>query len=345
MGQDEVDVLQRLLARLLHVELGAGQLGIGEVHGVVHMAHTVDVPEPHLDVGREARHRGADTRRLDKTFGAHFSRIRRVNSSDKSNTACFEGVPRSGGRGGKLCSASFRYIVHERSIRRRRVSSTERITFAGTPAITLPAGICADSRTTAPLATTEPWPITAPLLIVAFIPIRQSAPTVHPWTTAAWPTVTLAPKVAGRPRSTCTTTLSWTFESRPTTIESKSPRSTAPCQTLAPSSTVTSPTSTALGATKIILSLEVYEDVLHVRVEQNRVDSLFQAQPGLLPPEERSLRECDGILVDRNHTGLQALRNRVRLLDVLRPHAGGQSIGRVIRPRDRLVEVVEPEGG
>src|SRR2546425_2326824 len=135
--------------------------------------------------------------------------------------------------------------------------------------------------------------------------------------------VTRSPIVAGIPRSTCTTTLSWTFESRPTTIESKSPRSTAPCQTLAPSSTVTSPTSTALGATKIILSLEVYEDVLHVRVEENRVDSLFQAQPGLLPPEERSLRERNGILVNRNHAGLQALRNRVRLLDILRPHTGG----------------------
>src|SRR5438309_2077645 len=67
------------------------------------------------------------------------------------------------------------------------------------------------------------------------------------------------------PRSTCTTTLSWTFESRPTTMESKSPRSTAPCQTLAPSSIVTSPTSTALGATWIIVSLEVHEDVLQVR--------------------------------------------------------------------------------
>src|SRR5438309_8335929 len=214
-------------------------------------------------------------------------------------------------------------MVQERSIRRRRVSSTERITFAGTPAITLPAGICADSRTTAPLATREPGPITAPLLMVAFIPIRQSSPTLHPWTTAAWPTVTRAPKVAGMPRSTCTTTLSWTFESRPTTIESKSPRSTAPCQTLAPSSIVTSPTSTALGATWIIVSLEVHEDVLHVRVEEDRVDPLFQAQAGLLPPEERSLRERNGILVNRNHTGLQALRNRVRLLDILRPHTGG----------------------
>src|SRR3989440_6139201 len=156
--------------------------------------------------------------------------------------------------------------------------------------------------------------------------------------------VTRAPKVAGMPRSTCMTTLSWTFESRPTTMESKSPRSTAPCQTLAPSSTVTSPTSTALGATWIIVSLKVHEDVLHVRVEEDRVDPLFQAQAGLLPPEEGRLRERDGIFVDRHHAGLQALRYRMGLRDVLGPDARGQPIGCVIGPDDRLVEIGEPEG-
>src|SRR6266550_7202428 len=112
------------------------------------------------------------------------------------------------------------------------------------------------------------------------------------------------------PRSTCTTTLA-----------SKSPRSTAPCQTLAPSSIVTSPTSITLGATWIIVSLEVHEDVLHVRVEEDRVDPLFHAQAGLLPSKEGRLRERDGILVDRHHAGLQALGHRVGLRDVLGPHA------------------------
>src|SRR6266566_5026788 len=125
------------------------------------------------------------------------------------------------------------------------------------------------------------------------------------------------------PRSTCMTTLSWTFESRPTTMESKSPRSTAPCQTLEPSFTITSPTSTALGATWIIVSLKVHEYVLHVRVEQDRIDPLFRAQAGLLPPEEGRLRERDGILVNRHHAGLQALRHRVGLRDVLGPDTGG----------------------
>src|SRR5213596_3374961 len=108
----------------------------------------------------------------------------------------------------------------ERSIRRRRVSSTVRIVFAGTPAIRVPAGNAAVSRTTAPLATTDPEPIRAPLLIVEFMPIKQSSPMEQPWTTAACPTVTRRPITAGMPRSTCTTALSWTFESRLTTIES-----------------------------------------------------------------------------------------------------------------------------
>src|SRR5712691_3299017 len=173
--------------------------------------------------------------------------------------------------------------------------------LAGTPAIRPPTGNSAFSRTTAPLATTDPEPITAPLLIVEFMPTRQSSPTEQPWMTAAWPTVTRRPITAGKPRSTCTTTLSWMFESRATTIESKSPRSTAPCQILAPSSTVTSPTRTALGATKIIGSLEVHEHVLDVGVEQDRIDALLLAESGLLPSEERRLRERDGELVDRDH--------------------------------------------
>src|SRR5437870_2294497 len=143
------------------------------------------------------------------------------------------------------------------------------------------------------------------------------------------------------PRSTCTTTLSWTFESRPTTMESKSPRSTAPCQTLAPSSIVTSPARTALGATWIIRSLEVHEDVLHVRVEQHRVDPLLLAEAGLLPPEERRLREGDRELVDGDHPRLQAARDRVRLRDILGPDACRETVRRVVCVADRVVQVGE----
>src|SRR5256712_2477644 len=213
--------------------------------------------------------------------------------------------------------------------------------LAGTPAIRPPAGNSAFSRTTAPLATTDPEPITAPLLIVEFMPTKQASPIEHRWPTAAYPTVTRRPITAGKPRSTCTTALSWTFESRPTTIESKSPRSTAPCQMLAPSSTVTSPTRTALGATYIIVSLEVHEDILDVGVEQDRVDALLLTEPRLFPPEERRLREGDRELVDRDHARLQSSRDRVRLRDILRPDTRRETVGRVVRLRNRVVHPVE----
>ncbi len=84
------------------------------------------------------------------------------------------------------------------------------------------------SSTTEPAATSEPAPITARLSTVADMPIRQSSSIVHPCSTAAWPTLTRAPTVAGIPSSTCTVTLSCRLVSSPMLIASMSPRSTAP---------------------------------------------------------------------------------------------------------------------
>src|SRR3989442_10708187 len=131
------------------------------------------------------------------------------------------------------------------------------------------------------------------------------------------------------------------FESRPTITSSKSRRSTAQCQTLAPSSIVTAPTRTALGATKIIRSLEVHEDVLHVGVEQHRVDPLLLPEAGLLPPEERRLREGDRKLVDGDHARLQAAGDGVRLRDILGPHACRETVRCVVGAADRFVQVGE----
>src|SRR3989442_15718286 len=131
------------------------------------------------------------------------------------------------------------------------------------------------------------------------------------------------------------------FESRPTITSSKSRRSTAQCQTLAPSSIVTAPTRTALGATKIIRSLEVHEDVLHVRVEQHRVDPLLLPEAGLLPPEERRLREGDRKLVDGDHPRLQPTGDGVRLHDILRPDTCRETVRCVVRVADYLVQVGE----
>src|SRR5256712_4987084 len=68
MGQDEVDLVERPLVCLMHVELGPRELDVGKVHGVVDVAHPVDVAEAHLDVRREARHPSVDAERRRKTF-------------------------------------------------------------------------------------------------------------------------------------------------------------------------------------------------------------------------------------------------------------------------------------
>src|SRR2546427_239818 len=55
VGQNEIDLVERALARLMHIELRPRELDVGQVDGVVHMAHSVDVAEPHLDVRGETR--------------------------------------------------------------------------------------------------------------------------------------------------------------------------------------------------------------------------------------------------------------------------------------------------
>ena len=64
-----------------------------------------------------------------------------------------------------------------------------------------------------------------------------------------WPIVTFAPTTVGRSSAQWMTQLSWTLEPSPMTIALLSPRRTAPNQIEAPASTVTSPISTAVGAT------------------------------------------------------------------------------------------------
>lgn len=99
-------------------------------------------------------------------------------------------------------------------------------------------------------ATIEPAPITAPLSTVAPMPTRLPSSMVQPCSTALCPIETRSPIVIGNPKSTWTEQLSCTLLPAPTTIGPQSARSTAPYQTLAPGCSVTSPTTTAIGATK-----------------------------------------------------------------------------------------------
>jgi hypothetical protein len=94
----------------------------------------------------------------------------------------------------------------------------------------------------------------APLSTTAPIPMRQSASMVQPWRTALWPTETPAPIVVGWSASVCTTTPSCRLLRSPSTIGSKSARSTAVYQTLECAASSTDPSTSALGATQTVSS-------------------------------------------------------------------------------------------
>ena len=95
-----------------------------------------------------------------------------------------------------------------------------------------------------------PAPIEAPSSTVHPLAISASSPTVAPCTTHRWATVAPAPISVG--------VFGWPVQDRPVLDvgagphddREKSARSTAPYQTEAPASMVTSPTSVAVGATK-----------------------------------------------------------------------------------------------
>src|SRR2546428_11979132 len=78
-----------------------------------------------------------------------------------------------------------------------------------------------------------------------------------------------------------------------------------------------------------------------MRVEEDRVDPLLLPEAGLLPPEERRLREGDRELVDGDHARLQAARDGVRLRDVLGPDARRETVRRVVRVADLVGQVGE----
>ena len=70
-----------------------------------------------------------------------------------------------------------------------------------------------------------------------------------------WPTVTPSASVSGMPLSVCSTLPSCTLQLRPSVIQSLSPRSTAPYQTLAPSARRTRPMTLAVSATQALSAI------------------------------------------------------------------------------------------
>jgi hypothetical protein len=108
-------------------------------------------------------------------------------------------------------------------------------------------GICASSATTTPGRDNRPGRAAGPPH-----PSRSGRRARLP-SSPSWPGGRRSHRPPGRsaaPRAACRTQLSCTLLPAPTTMGPKSARSTAPYQTLAPAATVTSPTGTAVRATK-----------------------------------------------------------------------------------------------
>ena len=94
--------------------------------------------------------------------------------------------------------------------------------------------------------------MTAPSSTVAPLPMSASAPITQPCTTHRCPTVAPSPTSVTGSGPPCRTDPSWMLAPRRTMIGPKSARSTAPYQTEASSSTVTSPTRVAVGAIQAV---------------------------------------------------------------------------------------------
>src|SRR5215203_1125913 len=110
-------------------------------------------------------------------------------------------------------------------------------TSAGTPAARTSGGISWSSRTTLPAASIARRPTRARFKTMLPIPISAPSSLSRPSSSERWPIVTLEPIMVGRSSFVCMTELSCTLVPDPTPIRLKSPLSTAPNQTLAPSST------------------------------------------------------------------------------------------------------------
>src|ERR1700691_4163807 len=123
---------------------------------------------------------------------------------------------------------------------------------AGTPAASMPSGMTILGGTVQPAATRARRPTIAPSSTVAPLPTRASAPMTAPCTTHRWPMVAPAPISVTGSLPPCSTDPSWTLAPRRTMIGAKSARSTAPYQTEASSSTITSPTRVAVGAIQAV---------------------------------------------------------------------------------------------
>src|ERR1700745_3003690 len=91
-------------------------------------------------------------------------------------------------------------------------SSRVRSARAGVPTISELSGNSLPSVPTAPASTRQFFPILAPLSTTAPMPIRLFRAMVQPCKTTLWPMTQSSPILRGKPRSVCSTALSWSCE-------------------------------------------------------------------------------------------------------------------------------------
>src|SRR5579875_1936932 len=128
------------------------------------------------------------------------------------------------------------------------VPAISRRTVAGTPAASIPGGISTPGCTRDIAASIARRPMRAPSSTTQPLPTSASSSSTAPWTMHRCATVARGPISVVTPGFVWMTVPSCTFARSRTTIGPSSPRSTAPYQTDAPDSIVTSPMSVAVAA-------------------------------------------------------------------------------------------------
>src|SRR4051794_1639551 len=92
--------------------------------------------------------------------------------------------------------------------------------------------------------------------------------------------------------------------------------------------------------------LEGNEDVLDLRVREQRLDALPASDAGPLHAAERQLdTPADAVAVDEHLARADTGGDAVRAAQVARPHAGDEAVGRGIGLRDRVAVVLERARG
>src|SRR5450759_753583 len=89
---------------------------------------------------------------------------------------------------------------------------------------------------------------------------------------------------------------------------------------------------------------DVDDHVLDLGVEIESVGTKLPAPPALLEPAPGRGRVDHVVAVDEHCARLQCMRHPMRTLYIVRPHAGDESVNRVVRLRDQVLLALERDG-